>query len=94
MGNPYQNPLNPHQQLSLIAINILGEEFCSPIGFENGQMKATSNAEQLENSISSSICDDLAFSMYVEESVVEIVREMETRKLKAVNGELKNNFWP
>lgn len=93
MGNPYQNPLNPHQQLSLIAINILGEEFVSSNGngsFEGGNLKSTSNTEQLENSISSSICDDLAFSMYVEESVAEIVREMETRKLKAVNGKSEN----
>lgn len=84
MGNPYPNELNPHGQLSLIAINLLGEEFNS--GTENIQMKTSNNIEQLENSIAS-ICDDLSFSMYVEESVADVVREMEIRKTKAVHGE-------
>lgn len=34
-----------------------------------------------------SICDDLSFSMYVEESVTEVIREMEALKHKAVNDE-------
>lgn len=33
-----------------------------------------------------SICDDLSFSMYVEESITDIVRAIETLKKKAVNG--------
>lgn len=35
-----------------------------------------------------SICDDLSFCMYVEESVAEVIREMETLKHKAVKGKL------
>ncbi|XP_036321654.1 centrosomal protein of 104 kDa isoform X2 [Rhagoletis pomonella] len=34
-----------------------------------------------------SICDDLLFSMYVEESIAEIIREMEEKKLQAVGAE-------
>ncbi|XP_012160566.1 centrosomal protein of 104 kDa isoform X2 [Ceratitis capitata] len=34
-----------------------------------------------------SICDDLLFSMYVEESIAEIIREMEEKKLQAVGVE-------
>lgn len=34
-----------------------------------------------------SICDDLLFSMYVEESIAEIVRVMEEKKLQAVGAE-------
>ncbi|XP_055372209.1 centrosomal protein of 104 kDa isoform X2 [Condylostylus longicornis] len=37
--------------------------------------------------ILASICDDLLFSMYVEESIADIIREMEIKKSKAVNDE-------
>lgn len=33
-----------------------------------------------------SMCDDLAFSMYVDESVADVVRLMESKKATAVNG--------
>lgn len=43
------------------------------------------NNERTETALTS-ICDDLSFSMYVEESIVETVRELEQKKGKAVNG--------
>jgi centrosomal protein CEP104 len=55
-SSPYQNCLNPHNQLSILAINILGERFNNSNDFENIQVKSSSNSEQSENI---SICDDL-----------------------------------
>lgn len=49
------------------------------------------NNERTETSLAS-ICDDLSFSMYVEESVVETIRELEQKKAKAVNGKKRNNI--
>lgn len=46
------------------------------------------NNDRTENALAS-ICDDLSFSMYVEESIVETIREIEAKKTKAVNGKLK-----
>lgn len=43
------------------------------------------NNERTETALAS-ICDDLSFSMYVEESIVETIRELEQKKIKAVNG--------
>lgn len=43
------------------------------------------NNERTETALAS-ICDDLSFSMYVEESIVETIRELEQKKTKAVNG--------
>lgn len=43
------------------------------------------NNERTETALST-ICDDLSFSMYVEESIVETIRKLEEKKIKAVNG--------
>lgn len=50
------------------------------------QLMERLNNERTENALAS-ICDDLSFSMYVEEGIVETIRELETKKTKAVNGE-------
>ena len=34
--------------------------------------------------------DDLAFEMYVDREVAKIIRQMEAKKLQAVEGELEN----
>lgn len=71
-----------NQQVALIAINVLGEY----VSTENAmQLIQNMNNERTETALSS-ICDDLSFSMYVEESIVEIIRELEQKKIKAVNG--------
>lgn len=49
------------------------------------QLMERLNNERTENALAS-ICDDLSFSMYVEESTVETIRELEAKKSKAVNG--------
>lgn len=70
------------QQVALIAINVLGEYMST----ENAmQIVQNMNNERTETALSS-ICDDLSFSMYVEESIVETIRELEQKKAKAVNG--------
>lgn len=73
---------SPFQQVALIAMNVLGEYLST----ENAmQLIQNMNNERTETALSS-ICDDLSFSMYVEESIVETIRELEQKKLKAVNG--------
>lgn len=49
------------------------------------QIVQNMNNERTETTLAS-LCDDLSFSMYVEESIVETIRELELKKAKAVNG--------
>lgn len=49
------------------------------------QLIQSMNNERTDTALAS-ICDDLSFSMYVEESIVETIRELEQKKIKAVNG--------
>lgn len=49
------------------------------------QLIQSMNNERTETALAS-ICDDLSFSMYVEESIVETIRELELKKSRAVNG--------
>lgn len=75
--------LQPHLglQVGLIAINILGE----PYGQElTGQGDAPYNPHY------TSPYDDLAFEMYVDREVAKIIRQMEAKKLQAVEGVCKN----
>lgn len=68
--------------MALIAVNVLGESLST----ENAmQVISSINNERTESALAS-ICDDLSFSMYVEESIVETIREIEAKKAKAVNG--------
>lgn len=55
------------------------------------QLIQNMNNERTETALSS-ICDDLSFSMYVEENIVETIRELEQKKMKAVNGNDINQF--
>lgn len=86
-GSPYPNKLNENGQLGLIAVNILGIDI-NPDEIGNGKaILSSGNSSNTNNEIAiQSICDDLLFSMYVEETVADVIREMETKKLKAVNG--------
>lgn len=81
-------------QVALIAVNIIGFEMnVSPDGSSDGggQPDAADAADGDSMSLVS-ICDDLSFSMYVEETITETVREMEAMKGNAVNG--KQRFTP
>lgn len=85
LGSANKNDLNQDNQVALIAVNVLGE--C--LSTENAmEIIEKINNERTENALAS-ICDDLSFSMYVEEGIVETIRELEQKKAKAVNGEFK-----
>lgn len=87
IGAAHHNDLNTSNQVALIAVNVLGED----LDTENAmQVIQSLNNERTESAIVS-ICDDLSFSMYVEESIAEVIRKMETKKAKAVNGKMDNN---
>lgn len=84
MGNPHENKLNPANQLALLAVNVLGEEF-NPNCNDLSHLRLK-NDDTLEVALLS-ITDDLSYCMYVEESIVEIVKKLETLKRKAVEDE-------
>lgn len=64
----------------MIAVNILGEEPSNPLFMDGQHEELNLMAQRL------SICDDLAFSMYVEKGVADIIRTMESKKENAVKG--------
>lgn len=69
----------------MIAVNIIGCELIqSPDGSGDGQP----SDDEINSVALASICDDLSFSMYVEETITETVREMEQKKMAAVNGKV------
>ncbi|XP_011351567.1 centrosomal protein of 104 kDa isoform X3 [Ooceraea biroi] len=78
LHKPHTNAHNTYCQVGLIAINILGE----PYGQEmSGQGDAPYNPHY------TSPYDDLAFEMYVDREVAKIIRQMEAKKLLAVEEE-------
>lgn len=85
MGNPYANKLNPNNQLALLAVNVLGEEF-NPNSNDLSHLKLKHPDDATEVALSS-IADDLSYCMYVEESIVELVKKLEELKQKAVDDE-------
>lgn len=85
MGNPYPNNLNPNNQLALLAVNVLGEEF-NPNCNDLSHLRLKNPDDHFEIALAS-ITDDLSYCMYVEESIVEIVKKLEQLKQKAVEDE-------
>lgn len=82
IGPAHPNELNTTSQIALIAVNVLGEDLSN----ENAmQVIQNINNERTESAIAS-ICDDLSFSMYVEDTIADVIRKMEMKKSKAVNG--------
>lgn len=73
-------------QIALIAINVIGQELPPSSDGDRPDCSSRNNAEDTDNLQLTSICDDLSFSMYVEENITETVREMELKKTLAVNG--------
>ncbi|KAL9875202.1 centrosomal protein of 104 kDa isoform 3-T3 [Glossina fuscipes fuscipes] len=91
LSGPHVNIHNTEGQIALIAVNVLGEDLVSSSNSrENEEEQSVADVDGGDGSsavsepILLSMCDDLLFSMYVEESIAEIVREMEERKAKAV----------
>ncbi|VVC35365.1 Armadillo-type fold,TOG domain,Armadillo-like helical,Galactose-binding domain-like [Cinara cedri] len=69
----HKNSLNRSNQVSLIGIQVTGEKH---------------HTDHQENvSHHSSIYDDLAFEMYVDKGIAEIIRMLENRKITAVEDE-------
>lgn len=66
----------------MIAVNVIGLDIPSEMDKTDGGKN-----EDADNILLVSICDDLSFSMYVEETITETVRELEAKKSMAVNGE-------
>ncbi|KAH8249202.1 hypothetical protein KR032_007184 [Drosophila birchii] len=89
------NEFNATSQISLLAVNVLGEdlELGTTNNANNGeeQHHSGSDAPPLDTATGelalASVCDDLLFSMYVEESIVHYIRELEQRKAQAVSAE-------
>ncbi|XP_021702895.1 centrosomal protein of 104 kDa isoform X1 [Aedes aegypti] len=91
LGPPYPNKYNADNQVALLAINILGEELTTEelasIQSNTALLNATpANIEALNSSLAS-MCDDLSYSMYVEEGICDVVRKMELLKVQAVQDE-------
>jgi centrosomal protein CEP104 len=86
MGNPYANKLNPNNQLALLAVNVLGEELI-PGSNELCHLKLRSSNIEMPDIGLASLTDDLSYCMYVEESIVDIVKKLEMLKQKAVEDE-------
>ena len=91
LSGPHANEFNTDKQIALIAVNVLGEELDTSISAakdneENVEQQPTAAADAAEPALAS-MCDDLLFSMYVEETIADIIREMEERKAKAVATE-------
>ncbi|XP_024891189.1 centrosomal protein of 104 kDa isoform X1 [Temnothorax curvispinosus] len=78
LHKPHSNAHNTYCQVGLIAINILGEPYGQELA---GQGDAPYNPHYI------SPYDDLAFEMYVDREVAKIIRQMEVKKLLAVEEE-------
>ncbi|KAH8273618.1 hypothetical protein KR018_004588 [Drosophila ironensis] len=90
------NEYNAAGQISLLAVNVLGEDLDLAPNSNNGNGNGddhlvTEASLPLDTATGelalASICDDLLFSMYVEDSVVQCIRELEQRKAQAVGAE-------
>ncbi|XP_049940431.1 centrosomal protein of 104 kDa [Schistocerca serialis cubense] len=87
----HPNAFNVHNQVSLIAVNVLGQ-LCEPdgCGRENNNNGLPNNHNALllvSNPQYTSPYDDLAFEMYVDPEVASIIRTMEAKKQQAVINE-------
>ncbi|KAH8274069.1 hypothetical protein KR044_009876 [Drosophila immigrans] len=84
------NEFNKSGQIALMAVNVLGEDLDAG-AINMGEEQLTSESPPVDTATGelalASLCDDLLFSMYVEESIVQHIRELEQRKLMAVSSE-------
>lgn len=77
LHKPHENAHNNHEQVALIAVNIMGEP---------SVLDTSSQADGSYNPHYTSPYDDLAFEMYVDREVAKIIRQMEAKKLQAAEG--------
>ncbi|XP_031343971.1 centrosomal protein of 104 kDa isoform X2 [Photinus pyralis] len=87
LGKNHTNAYNVNNQVSVIAVNVLGNE----LEARKRSIENESIADKLNALISDpeyvSPYDDLAFEMYVDVGVANTIREMELKKHLAVLGE-------
>lgn len=69
----------------MLAVNILGEEF-NPSCNDLSHLKIK-QPEDMNDVPLATFTDDLSYRMYVEESILEVVRKLEETKLRAVEDE-------
>ncbi|XP_034471627.1 centrosomal protein of 104 kDa [Drosophila innubila] len=85
------NEYNTSGQIALMAVNVLGEDLESAAIINMGEEQQPSESPPIDTATGelalASLCDDLLFSMYVEESIVQHIRELEQRKMQAVSSE-------
>lgn len=87
------NEYNTSGQIALMAVNVLGEDLESSVASSGAAVDEhlTGETPPIDTATGelalASICDDLLFSMYVEESIVQYIRELEHRKHQAVSSE-------
>lgn len=67
----------------MIAVNILGDE-TDAVTASNGKLSSPASDGPGGPDL---VYDDLAFQMYVDQDAAKIIRDMETRKAAAVQGE-------
>ncbi|XP_017773624.1 PREDICTED: centrosomal protein of 104 kDa isoform X2 [Nicrophorus vespilloides] len=88
LSKNHNNTYNIHNQVSLIAINILGIEKEMPRKSSCGDVVELDKLDAILNDPDYvSPYDDLAFDMYVDVEVARIIREMELKKHVAVINE-------
>lgn len=91
LGKNHSNSYNTYNQVSLIAINVLGTEIEMRRSSTTGESLAEKLSAILNDPEYTSPYDDLAFDMYVDTEVAKIIREMEIKKHTAVISKL-NKF--
>ena len=73
----YKNPHNQFDQVSIMAVNILGAKVMK---------NTTLGVSPFNNSHYQSPYDDLSFTMYCDKEVVNLIRLLDTKKHQAVYG--------
>ncbi|XP_060647977.1 centrosomal protein of 104 kDa isoform X1 [Drosophila nasuta] len=90
LSGAHCNEYSKSGQIALMAVNVLGEDL-DAIAISMGEEQLPSESPPVDTATGelalASLCDDLLFSMYVEESIVQHIRELEQRKLQAVSSE-------
>ncbi|KAK4884893.1 hypothetical protein RN001_001164 [Aquatica leii] len=87
LGKNHSNAYNLHNQISLIAVNVLGNERESRKTIVGNETISDKLNALINDPEYLSPYDDLAFEMYVDVDVANIIREMEMKKHLAVLGE-------
>lgn len=72
-------------QVSIVAIQLIGDELHHGVEHNNDHVVHT-NAATASQNVPPSVCDDLAFEMYVDRDVAKTIRLLEQRKHQAVQG--------